>query len=89
MSDLTTIGPGVAFNAPPETLQPSIRASIDSAIAALTPGKTVALVALANEHGTNAAIVARAGDVWTVEAWVGKEWKTGETQYGATVKASW
>jgi hypothetical protein len=80
--------PGVAFRPPPVGLQPSLRAVVADAVAHIAPGKTGALVALVNEQGANAAVVARFGSVWDVQAWVGKSWK-GSAQYGAVVRASW
>jgi hypothetical protein len=80
---------GVAFREPPLDLQPTIRTAIADAVAQLEPGKTGALVGLVNEHGANAAIVARVGGTWEVQAWVGKMWKQGEISYGAAVRRSW
>lgn len=86
MSDPTA--PGVAYVPPPSMLFGPIRQAIDKAVAEIEPTKRGALVAVANEEGANAAVVAKIGSVWTVQAWVGKTWK-GSTNYGATVKASW
>lgn len=84
MSDLS----GVQFVPPPPLLYGPIRQAIDQAIAQLEPGKTGALLAVANETGANAAFVAKIGQVWAVQAWIGKTWH-GSTNYGGTVKASW
>jgi hypothetical protein len=79
--------PGVAFRPPPVELQPVLRAAIADAVAHIPPGKSGALVALVNDAGANAAIAARVGGVWAVQAWV-KSWK-GRADYGGVVRASW
>lgn len=80
--------PGVAFRPPPVDLQESLQRAIADAVASIPPGKTGALVALVNEQGANAAVVARLGSAWEVQVWVGKSWK-GSAEYGAALRASW
>jgi hypothetical protein len=91
MSETTM--PGVAFTPPPLDLQPQISRAIADAVRTLPEGSNGALVALANEQGANAAIVARVdtgyGWKWETQAWVGKTWKAGAVQYGGSVRASW
>ncbi len=81
--------PGVAFTTPPADLQPSIQRAIADAVASIPPGKSGALVGLVNERGANAAIVAKLGQAWEVQAWIGKTWTGGAVQYGGVVRASW
>lgn len=81
-------GKGVAFNAPPEDLVPSIRASLDKAIATLPPGANGALVGIATERGVNAAVVAKGDHGWQVSAWIGKTW-SGPVEAGARVMKTW
>lgn len=89
MSEPTTPQRGVAFTAPPADLEPALARTIADAVAHLPDGKRGALVGLANEHGANAAVVTRLGGVWEVQAWIGKTWKAGPTQYGGSIRASW
>jgi hypothetical protein len=80
---------GVAFLEPPAALQPSIRAAIADAVASIPPGRSGALVSVVTETGVNAAIVARLGEHWDVQAWIGKDWHTAGVTYGARVRTSW
>lgn len=84
-------GKGVAFNTPPEHLIPSIRESIDRAVATLPAGASGALVGVATPRGANAAIVARTASGWQVAAWVGKTWESSKKvdDFGARVMRSW
>jgi hypothetical protein len=80
---------GVAFAEPPADLQPALKTAIAEAVAQLAPGQHGALVGLVNEHGANAAVVARLAGTWEVQAWVGKSWREGAVAYGAAVRKSW
>ncbi len=80
---------GVAFREPPVALQPSIRAAIADAVAAIPPGRSGALVGIATEKGWNAAVVSKLGADWEVQAWVGKDWSAPGVSYGTVVRKSW
>jgi hypothetical protein len=87
MSDISTV-PGVAFVPPPDAHIGPIMAAINAATADLSPGANGALVSVINAHGANAAIVAKAGKGFVVEAWIGKSWGS-SLDYGAAVKKEW
>jgi hypothetical protein len=88
MPDLTTTVPGVAFVPPPDAHIGPILAAINRAVADLSPGSKGALVSVVNAHGANAAIVAKLGKEWVVQAFIGKAW-SGPIEYGAAVKKEW
>jgi hypothetical protein len=72
---------GVAYVPPPPELIPSIRASLDKAVAALSPGAKGGFFGIATytPDGTvkvNAALVTVLPQHWTVDLWVGKSWGT-------------
>lgn len=80
---------GVVFSAPPERLIPDITASISRAVAALPEGKHTAVVAVMTEVGANAAIVAKVGEDWRVQTWIGKSWGSSHINGGVEVMGSW
>jgi hypothetical protein len=79
---------GVKMIPPPERLIPDLHASMKRAIDTLPPGQRGAIVAVGTERGVNAAVVAKVGDGWQVQSWIGKEWG-GAVQGGAAVVKSW
>jgi hypothetical protein len=79
---------GVVMTAPPERLIPDLRASMADALAQLRAGEQGALVAVATDAGVNAAVVARVGGDWQVQAWIGKRWGA-HVQGGALVVRTW
>lgn len=89
MAAAVPVPTGVAFREPPVALQPSIRAAIADAVAAIPPGRNGALVGIATERGWNAAVVSKLGDDWEVQAWVGKDWQAPGVTYGTVVRKSW
>lgn len=44
---------------------------------------------MATEKGANVALVAKVGESWKVQAWVGKSWGTKDVQGGAAVMKTW
>lgn len=82
----------VLFTPPPATLVPDLRASINHALAALEPGEHGALVLVGTKDGDavkfNAAVVARVGDGWAVQAWIGKTWGQ-SVDGGVSVMKTW
>lgn len=65
---------GVQFNAPPEDTLGPIMKAINTAVQSLPSGVNGALVGTATGAGWNAAIVARVGHGWAVQAWIGSKW---------------
>lgn len=89
MPDVTSPVLGVQFQPPPVELQPAIQKAIAHAVASIPPGKSGALVGIANDYGVNAAVVAKLGAAWEVQAWIGKSWRAKDLQYGGQIKAVW
>ena len=87
MPDISTV-PGVAFVPPPDAHIGPIMAAINAAAADLKPGSKGAIISVINANGANAAIVAKAGTGFVVEAWIGKSWGS-SLDYGAAVKKEW
>lgn len=79
---------GVAFNPPPMHLIQDVQRSIDTAIKQLPPDANGGLVAIATEHGVNAAVVAKLDHGWTVTSWIGKAWSE-PISGGASVMKVW
>jgi hypothetical protein len=83
---------GVVFAPPPAKLIPDLRASINTALAALAPGERGALVLVGTTTPDgpkfNAAVVAKVGDGWAVQSWIGKSWGE-KVEGGATVMKTW
>jgi hypothetical protein len=85
-------GPSVQFTSPPARLIPDLRKSINEAVATLAPSERGALVLVGTKQGDvvsfNAAVVARVGDGWAVQAFIGKRWGQ-PVEGGATVVKTW
>lgn len=81
---------GVQFNAPPDSIIPSITASIDKAMASLRPGEDGAIVGIADgKGGANGALVLRAPHGFEVYAWLGKSWADDEpVNWGVAIRQS-
>lgn len=81
---------GVQFNAPPDSIVPSITASIEKAMASLRPGEDGAIVGLTDRKGgTNFALVLRAPHGFEVYTWIGKNWAEDEPlDWGAAIRKS-
>lgn len=82
----------VQFVAPPAKLLPDLRASITTALATLAPTERGALVVVGTTTPDgvkfNAAVVARVGDGWAVQGWIGKSWGQ-SVEGGAVVMKTW
>ena len=81
---------GVAVNAPPLEMMPSIKSAIDKACLEIPADKHVAVVGIITdkdgEKRANGAIVARVGDRFKVAGWLGKSWgTTNSKEIGAAV----
>lgn len=87
MPDISTV-PGVAFVPPPDAHIGPILAAINKAAADLSPGAKGALVSVINAHGANAAVIAKVGKGFVVQAFIGKSWGS-SLDYGAAVKKEW
>ena len=62
----------------------AIKSAIDSALAGLEPGKSVAVLAHADEDGASLHVYGKIADEWKWEGYVGRTW-AGETTAGANV----
>lgn len=87
-----TLKSGVQFVPPPPLIVSDLRKSIDTALASLKSGERGAIVLVATADGgtvtLNAAVVAKIGETWAIQSWVGKRYG-GEVVGGATVMKTW